>query len=236
MDIKKAKEKLDAVIQKSRVHLYKPIQIAEILYRDRIEQDIDLLKLETYRILSKQWRDVICIQFLGRISTSSAKFQDNLFEANAIPPEILSLLGEENKKNNGVVEAYIYKLFEDKHSQLNNALTYCTNSSKEDFDLRYFLDQFWYQAGLKRSLDKIFEIVVYALFEILITAANVKIDIYYNPDKKSLLNEFSAFTRKVLDLDIEKNRQTLDAHFYRVGVTNAADRGLDMLANFGFVI
>ena len=29
-----AKAALDAVIKKSRVHLYKPIQIAEILYRD----------------------------------------------------------------------------------------------------------------------------------------------------------------------------------------------------------
>ena len=35
-----AKEALDAVIRKSRVHLYKPIQIAEILYRDRTRQDI----------------------------------------------------------------------------------------------------------------------------------------------------------------------------------------------------
>lgn len=36
------KNALDRVIQKSRVHLYKPIQIAEILYRDRTVGDIDL--------------------------------------------------------------------------------------------------------------------------------------------------------------------------------------------------
>ena len=36
MNIKEAKNALDKVIDKARVHLYKPIQIAEILYRDRI--------------------------------------------------------------------------------------------------------------------------------------------------------------------------------------------------------
>ena len=35
-----AKAALDAVIKKSRVHLYKPIQIAEILYRDRVFQEL----------------------------------------------------------------------------------------------------------------------------------------------------------------------------------------------------
>lgn len=37
MNIKEAKQALDKVISKGRVHLYKPIQIAEILYRDRTE-------------------------------------------------------------------------------------------------------------------------------------------------------------------------------------------------------
>lgn len=41
-----AKNALDMVIQKSRVHLYKPIQIAEILYRDRTVGDIDLAHLQ----------------------------------------------------------------------------------------------------------------------------------------------------------------------------------------------
>lgn len=48
-----AKAALDAIIQKSRVHLYKPIQIAEILYRDRTIGDINLLNLEDYRTRSK---------------------------------------------------------------------------------------------------------------------------------------------------------------------------------------
>jgi type II restriction enzyme len=171
-DLKKAKDALDAVIKKSRVHLYKPIQIAEILFHNRKypELNIKLTDLETYRNQSKKWRDIVCMQFLGRVSTSSAKFQDNLFEENAIPPHILAILGHENIKHNGIVEAYIYQAFEEKHLQLENALNYCLKSTKDTFDIQDFLNQFWEQPGLKRSLDKIFEIVVYSLFEVLTTA------------------------------------------------------------------
>lgn len=237
-DLEQAKNALDSIIKKSRVHLYKPIQIAEILYMARMRADleIDLLNLESYRNRSKQWRDIVCIQFLGRVSTSSAKFQDNLFEENAMPPHLLAVLGRENQKNKGVVEAYIYKAFEDKHLQLENALNYCLNATKENFKLDAFLNQFWMQAGLKRSLDKVFEIVIYSLFEVLTTSIGVKIDIYYDTDKTELLNEFTEFSDKVLNLTSTHNRKTLDAHFHRVGVTNAADRGLDMYANFGSVV
>jgi type II restriction enzyme len=47
MNINEAKQALDKVIDKARVHLYKPIQVAEILYRDRTEKDINLAELQT---------------------------------------------------------------------------------------------------------------------------------------------------------------------------------------------
>lgn len=107
MELTEAKASLDNIIRKARVHLYKPIQIAEILYRDRIVKDIDLSDLETYRTKSKKWRDVICIPFLGRTSTSSAKYQDDLFNDAAVPPAAITVLGEENRNKNGIVESYI---------------------------------------------------------------------------------------------------------------------------------
>ena len=54
INIQTAKQSLDKIIAKARVHLYKPIQIAEILYRDRVEKDINLADLETYRNISKK--------------------------------------------------------------------------------------------------------------------------------------------------------------------------------------
>jgi type II restriction enzyme len=229
-----AKKALDTVIRKSRVHLYKPIQIAEILYRSRTEpQGLDLANLESYRNHSKRWRDEISRDLLGRVCTSSQKFQDNLFEANATPPDILVALGKENQRTKGAVEAYIYRQFTTKHTQLSAALSYCLNATKADFDVSLFIDSFWKEAGLKRSIDKIYEIVVYALFSTLVTALDLQVQVSINADKKDILNEFSDFAKMVMGLDADNVTYNRNARVYRVGVTNAADRGLDMYSNWG---
>ncbi|MFZ2725411.1 MAG: HaeII family restriction endonuclease [Methylococcaceae bacterium] len=231
-----AKQALDKVIDKARVHLYKPIQIAEILYRDRIAQDINLLELTTYRTQSKKWRDIICIQFLGRTSTSSARYQDDIFNDNAIPPIILDSLGQENRANNGIVEAYIYRKFLQRFSQMTTGLDYCLNHDKTNFQLNEFLDLFWREAGLRRSIDKIYEIVVYALFSALVEVLEVSVEISMNLEKIDILEEFADFSKSVMQLNSEQTSLKLKARINRVGVTNAADRGLDMWANFGLAI
>lgn len=227
---------LNDIIKKSRVHLYKPIQIAEILYQDRVIQQLDLLDLESYRNQSKRWRDVICQQFLGRISTSSAKFQDNLFEQNALPPEKLAILGEYNRQHNGVIEAYIYHKFSERFSQMNSALAYCREHQANTFQLVEFLNLFWHEAGLKRSIDKVYEIIVYALFDALVAELGLSISLHYPENKRELWIEYQEFAEKVLPLSNNNELTTVAAKIHRVGVTNAADRGLDMWSNFGLAI
>lgn len=231
--IEQAKIALDTVINKSRVHLYKPIQVAEILYRDRVHRDINLLSLEDYRTKSKAWRDLVSVPLLGRVCTSSARFQDDLFNENATPPSVLNVLGEENRRTNGAVEAYIYSKFDNKHEQLSNALNYCLNATKETFYVKTFIDSFWKESGLKRSLDKIYEIIVYALFSTLVEAMNLEVEITVEEDAYPLLKDFEDFTQKVMCLDCSTPQHIQDAKVYRVGVTNAADRGLDMYSNWG---
>ena len=222
--VKEAKNALDRIIEKSRVHLYKPIQIAEILYRARIDDSLNLLDLEQYRTKSKKWRDEISLPLLGRICTSSAKFQDNLFDANAIPPEILNVLGKENIRTNGAVEAYIYRLFSTKHNQLSNALKYCTENTPENFDVKKFIDSFWNEPGLRRSLDKIYEIIVYSLFSTIVETLNFQITLSVDSDKIDILKEFEDFADKVMQVDLKNKTFVQEAKIYRVGVTNAADR------------
>lgn len=236
MEIQDAKLALDKIIDKARVHLYKPIQIAEILHRDRIFNDIELTELESYRNSSKKWRDIICIHFLGRTSTSSARYQDDVFNINAVPPSVLSVLGKENRDKNGIVEAYIYRQFSKRFSQMSLGLNYCQTHDKTNFDLTTFLDLFWSEPGLKRSIDKIYEIVVYSLFSALVEALEVSINVSINKDKSMLLSEFEDFAQRVINLSSTNNSLTLKARINRVGVTNAADRGLDMWANFGMAI
>lgn len=228
-----AKMALDSLIRKSRVHLYKPIQIAEILYRDRTVGDINLLNVEDYRAKSKRWRDNVCRVLLGRVCTSSAKFQDDLFNDTALPPVLINELGKENRRTKGGVEAYIYSRFTNKYNQLANALNYCLTSSKTDFNVKVFIDSFWNEPGLKRSLDKIYEIIVYSLFSTLIDALNLQVEISVDAAKVNILAEFSDFAAMVMGIDFFHPSHIQDAKVYRVGVTNAADRGLDMYSNWG---
>ncbi|MDE0015410.1 MAG: HaeII family restriction endonuclease [Candidatus Poribacteria bacterium] len=236
MDNQTAKDQLDTVIRKARVHFYKPIQIAEILHRDRIEKDIDLGDLETYRTPSRKWRDEISLRFIGRISTSSARYQDDLFNANATPPTVLSQLGKINRESNGVVEAYIYTALRNRLSQMSSGLSIVLQSDSNSFTLRNFIDSFTRDPGLSRSVDKIFEIVVYALFSTLLEVLDVKIGVRIDNINNTVLSEFSDFTEKVLGLSEDTPELYQAAKVYRVGVTNAADRGLDMWANFGVAI
>lgn len=231
--IEDAKRALDTVIEKGRVHLYKPIQVAEILYRDRVHKDIDLSDLADYRTRSKKWRDAVTIPLVGRKCTSSARFQDDLFNENATPPSVLVALGNENRRTNGAVEAYIYNQFTNKHFQLNLALDYCLKASVQNFYVKDFIDSFWNEPGLKRSLDKIYEIVVYALFSTLVEALNLEVEITVKENALPLLKEFEDFSQKVMCINSSFPQYIQDAKVYRVGVTNAADRGLDMYSNWG---
>lgn len=231
-----AKQALDKIISKGRIHLYKPIQIAEILYRDRIYGDIDLSDLNTYRNASKRWRDVVCLRFLGRTSTSSARYQDDVFNENAIPPSVLEILGAENKENNGVVEKYIYDRFEQRFSQMSSGLNYCNTHDRNSFQVIDFINLFWNEPGLRRSVDKIYEIVVYSLFSALVESLKITVTVEADVAKQKLLEEFSDFAERVIGLSKERSKVTVNAKINRVGVTNAADRGLDMWANFGMAI
>ncbi len=207
--------------------------MAEILYRDRVHKDIKLSSLEDYRTKSKKWRDEVSIVLLGRVCTSSARFQDDLFNDNATPPAVLEVLGKENRRTKGAVEAYIYSKFDTKHEQLSNALSYCLDGDAKTFKVKKFIDSFWNEPGLKRSLDKIYEIIVYALFSTLVDAMNLEVEVTVNEDAYPLLKEFEDFTQKVMCLDSSSPQHIQEARAYRVGITNAADRGLDMYSNWG---
>jgi len=230
------KDALDSLIRKSRVHFYKPIQIAEILHMQRMQKDIDLMDLESYRNISKRWRDEVSIRLIGRKSTSSQKYQDNIFENNAIPPVILSGLGKINLETNGAVEAYIYLTMRVKFSELHAVADYIKNATPATFDLDAVISIFTKTAGLKRSIDKVYEISVYALFSTIVRALQAEITLRLKNEDKEILSDFSQFVENVLGISSEQTELVSPASLYRVGATNAADRGLDMWSNFGPVV
>ena len=134
------------------------------------------------------------------------------------------------------MEAYIYNRFAERFSQMSTGLNYCISHDKNIFQIDEFLALFWNEPGLRRSIDKIYEIVVYALFSALVECLNVKIQVSSDKSQNAILQEFEDFAQRVLNLSVNQSSITLNARINRVGVTNAADRGLDMWANFGMAI
>lgn len=228
-----AQSKLDHVIKISRVHMYKPIQIAEILHHDRVTATIDFDNLETYRNRSKEWRDQVTKRLLGRASTSSQKFQDNLFDENATPPRVLKVLANANTRTKGSVEAYIYRKFAERLSVIRKLSDYLDSKDEKDFRLSEFLERFRKEAGLRRSTDKAYEIVVFALFETLVEILEARVTLTINPDMRPIVQEFTEFSQILLGITVDRLEVTTQAKLFRAGATNAADRGLDMWANFG---
>lgn len=227
---------LDKLIAKARVHFYKPIQIAEILYRDRVFGDVNLLELETYRNASKRWRDAVCVQLIGRVSTSSARYQDDIFSETAIPPKMLYELGRINRKTKGGVECHIYEAFGQRFNSIRQILSYCNPVAVQDFDLSVLLSLFIEEPGLRRSIDKIYEIVVYALVASILEYSGVLVHIEIPLKAKNILSEFGELSRKIIGIDREVSERTNVALIHRLGVTNASDRGLDIWSNFGVAI
>lgn len=237
VDIEIAKKRLDGHISKQRTHMYKPIQIAEILYHHRVNNaKVDFLDVATYRTISKRWRDVVTNQLIGRVSTSSSRFQDDLFNDSAISPETLHALAKENVQKDGIVESYIYHRFQERLGNIYSVWHYLEKAKHTDFQLLDFFELFDSHKGLRKSIDKIYEIIVYSLFYTIIHHLKVEIELTIKNPDKSLITDFRGFTKLVLNIDEDSISNSSSANVYRVGVTNAADKGLDMWSNFGPVI
>lgn len=231
MQDNKAKQQLDKLIQKARIHFYKPIWVAEILYHHR-QNPFDLSDVESYRNISKKWRDQVTILLVGRQSSSSQKYQDNLFEENAIPPELLSHLGEINLAHGGLVESYIYHAFQDRLGDLKIAYDYL-HKANEDFSLGTFLAIFSDKAGLRRSIDKAYEIVSFALLAGLLPELGLSVHL----KAPTIASDTLGHIRYLLTgLQKDEVEITPAAQLHRLGLTNAADRGLDILSSWGLLI
>jgi type II restriction enzyme len=237
--MKDSKELLDRHIAKQRAVMYKPIQIAEILYKCRQGEltvnDIEN-NLEKYRNSSKRWRDEVSLQLINQRSTSSQKFQDNIFEQNAMPPSVIAKLAKYNNSNDGVVERYIYQQFWERQEAIRKLWDFILQKDQKTFHLDEFLDLFRRDKKMKRSIDKAYEIVVYALFNALVRELKILITVQADKSQSALLKEFEDFARLVLGIDSQHPSISMPARLYRAGLSNAADKGLDMWANFGLAI
>jgi len=229
--LSEAKERLDKLINKARHRLYKPIQIAEILYKARTSSDIKPSNLETYRRISNKWKSDIALRLFGRKPSLNSRYEDQLFDEEVIPPQTLNVLAQANQ--GGIVEAYIYYRLGGTQLLLEKIRSGLNINNPTQFDLEAFLKKFEGESTLRRSVDKVYEILVYALFDTLVNHLGATITLSVNQEKREIVKDFEKFTTIVLGIDPVKLSISQPARLFRVGVTNAADARIDMWANFG---
>jgi len=232
-NVQEAKERLDNIIKKARVDLYKPIQIAEVLRHSRVNGDVNVRELTTFQNPSLHWRNEVTRRLLGKVSTSSARYQHDVWNSTAMPVELLVVLDEENKRTRGGVERYIYLRFSERQETVATIIAFIESASPESFKLSELIEMFVTQPGIRRSIDKAYEVVAYSLFETIVVSLGTTVRLGIPAKNLDMLAEFADLAKDLLGLDVGQESWELPAHIYRVGVTNAADRGLDMWANFG---
>ncbi len=225
MDIKEAKRKLDHVISISRVEMYKPIQVAEVLARARTTTGFDLAQVETYRNKSRQWRDDVTLKLFNKKSTSSARFQDDLWNDSAVPPDAMSALGTANS-GSMIVEAYIYHFVAEKNRDLAGARATLSKLEKSE-ELEEVLEAFS-NSDLTSSADRLFEILATAVFKSELSQSGYTIQV----DRTS-----SSYQTKSADSLVDLvSGGPIPLQVGRLGHTNAADGGLDIWTNFGVAV
>src|SRR5687768_8060332 len=130
----------------------------------------------------------------------------------------------------------LYKNLQYKLHTVYDVEKYIKSSTPETFELKKLLQFFIAKPGLKRSVDKMYEITVYALFATIVRALQARVTVEIGNKDEEVLKDFEAFIKIVLGLELGMQKVSRPASLFRVGVTNAADTGLDMLTNFGSVI
>ncbi len=194
--------------------MYKVVQTAEVLHYSRKntelsgelkDENFDITNIETFRNASKKWRDEVTMRLANKRCTSNASDQDAIFRnEKAMPTSILEILDAENKRTNGAVEKYIYLRYGKKQGTVSTVISEIVNSTPETFQLENLLELFVSQPGIRRSIDKAYEIVVYSLFETIVTALEAKIKVSIVEESKPLLQEFSELAKVLLGLDETK--------------------------------
>jgi len=136
-------------------------------------------------------------------------------------------------KQNGLTVPTPQRSNKSKQSASQEVMTYCLSATPSTFSVKHLLHLFWHEPKLKRYLSKIYEIVVYALFVTISDVLKSSKAQRNKSARNAILDDFEDITNAVMRLDLKHSVCEQPAKVFRVGVTNAADRGIDMYANWG---
>jgi hypothetical protein len=228
-----AKERLDKLIKKSKDILHKPIGVAEVLFRSRTE-GLELGDREAYRRKSDRWSKAVVRGIRGFASTSNSRYWDQLFDKERLPPGAMVALGKANEMDSTmpVVETYIYAHLDHRLQGIKEIIEWVNERKPKDFNLQELIDKFFHDQRLKNSIDKLYEVLVYSLFEVVARRIDATVRMRVDHDN-AILKKFDDMALEVLGVNSGSPSIEYPARLFRVGRANASDGGLDMWANFG---
>jgi hypothetical protein len=152
------------------------------------------------------------------------RFQDDLWNASAMPPEALNALANANSKHQ--VEEYIYQHVYAKSSQMIE-IRKVLDQVQTLSDIQSIFDLF-NTPGLRSSADRLFEVFALSVLQTQIEKSDFTFTLSGNSDS------VKGITGKKL-ISIAEG-QGNDLELAKMGHTNAADAGLDIWTNFGVVV
>lgn len=233
MSVEDAKAEIDTLIGNSRFRCYRPLRVAEILFRSRTDAEIDIADPESYRVASARWRDEISERLTGKGSTSSRSYQKDF--SDLLSPEDLGVLDRVNRENDGLVECYIYsKLRHDKWGGLIAAQEYVESADVDTFTFAEYM-ALTDESGLQE--DSMLEIAVYALFTALTEELDAEAVLELGNPDRAVTTDFSDFVGVFLGLAPDETSFRTPVDIHRAGQgTYAADKGVDIGTNFGTMV
>ena len=207
--------------------------VAEILYRNRTEH-LNLAAKDEYRRSSDRWSKDVARMLWNTATSSNSRYWDQMFDEPLMTPATLTALGAANRSSAfpGLVETYIYAHLNDKLQGIRQILDWISEQTASEFQLMDLIAKFVNDHRYVQSVDKLYEVVVYALFEVVIQRLDAKVSLTINPNS-IILKTFDDFAFMVLGVNAANPCIEHPARLYRVGKANASDGGLDMWANFG---
>ncbi len=222
------------MLRKSKAEWYKPIQVAELLNRLRTGQApaVNVYDLDSYRNLSKQWRNDVCIRLFGKTSTSSQRYQDDIWQA--LQPPVLATLDDQNRPD-GRVESYIYRRYAASQESLVTALNYVLEPGERSFSLKELFDRFASNTSTRKSQDRLLECVVTCLFSSVLQVANASVTVDLAPSA-TLPGEVRDLAVRLVGYSGGTSAMNSDAKVMRGVATNSADGGIDAFTNYGLII
>ena len=229
-----ALRRLDKLIDKGHVQFFKPIIVAEMLHASRM-QGADLSDRKRIKAIGSERMKIIALRLYYRHVDLNYGYIGGIFDDDKLTPPMLLALASINKAD-GEIERRIYTAMQGRWSAYRPFFLRWSRPNPQTFSIGDFIAGFDKLDKIGNVKGKLYEIVVYALFQCVIDFLNARVTFAVDPKRAPLLDRLESFAEVVLGLESNEITLTQKARVFRAGRAHASDSGIDMWANFGPVV